>query len=299
VEAERMQKPDPRRLAELKKSRKEAKEQLGMLIRTFKGEDEELIRDELNEFRGQLSKLDARIAEEKKFLEQVINLPSEEEAYEIFSGFSEILLSVTSDPTDDELDMAREMVDLITGGRIEVYQQGEKKAKLGWLQVRLKVNMDVVLMHRVGIDDFTGTENEVELVIDIREEAPENPKIALARQLYDQDYFENEIAAKLKAGRASVCNWIRQSFAAEGKEKPDGYERRKRIEKARGLHHYQLISDEVFKLAESGVLLCEIAEQLNTNRDVITESLRYAYEKRGLPWLDGRARRKSLDRKSR
>ncbi len=144
-------------------------------------------------------------------------LPSETEAYEVLSDFSEVLRAITTDATDDELDKARELIGLLTGGRIDVYQCGEKKAQRGWLQVRLKVNLAAVLMDRSGIDDRSRDDNFAEIVVDVREDVPENPKIALARQLYDQDYFENEIAAELKAGRASVCNWIRQSFAAEGK----------------------------------------------------------------------------------
>lgn len=143
------------------------------------------------------------------------------------------------------------------------------------------------------------SDTEIELVVDIRQPEEVNPLIARARELYDADWFETEIANELKVSRCCIYKWLAQSFEADGMEKPNGHERRKRIEKERGLHHYQQISDEVFELAESGVLLCEIAERLNTNRDVITDSLRYAYEKRGLPWLDGRARRKSLDRKSR
>ena len=63
-------------------------------------------------------------------------------------------------------------------------------------------------------------------------------------------------------------------FADQGKEKPDGCQRRKRIEKARGLHHYQQISDEVFELYAAGLLLCEIAEKLGSRRDFFTDSLR-------------------------
>ena len=299
LETERMLKPDPGDLVRLKKDRKAAKDQLNMLIRTFSGGDEDLIRDDLDEIRNKLRKLNMQITQEQRHVDQIVSLPTEDEAREVLAALSDTLMAASLAPTDDELDKARELICLLTGGRIEFYQCGQKKAQLGWLQARFKVNLSAVLMNQASIEASEGDAGKVEIVVDIRKEVVVNPKIALARELYDQDLFENEIAKKLKAGRASVCNWISKSFEKEGKEKPDGYQRRKRIEKARGLHHYQQISDEVFELAESGVLLCEIAEKLKTNRDVITESLRYAYEKRGLPWLDGRARRKSLDRKSR
>lgn len=294
AEAGRMQKPDPSRLVNLKRERQLVKDQLGLLLQAFSGKDAGLVKDELNGIRSRLTRIDAEILMEQQFVDQVISLPSEAEAFRILSGFAEVLKSFSTDQNDDGLDRARELVGLLTGGRIEAYQCGPKKAKLGWLQVRFKVDLAAVL-----IDHVKGGQSAVELVVDVRQELPVNPKVALARELYDKDYFETEIAAELRAGRVSVCKWIQQSFAAEGTRKPDGYQRRKRIETARGLHHYQKISDEVFKLAESGILFGEIAERLKTNRDVITASLRYAHEMRNLPWLDGRARRKSLARKSR
>ena len=296
VAAEGMQKPDPSVLAKLKSERKQAKDQLGLLVQSFTGEDVKLVKDQLDEFRHRLTKLDSEIAKEQRLVDQVVALPSREEAYEILAGFSEVLKHFSTDGSDDELDKARELINLLTGGRVETYQCGQKKAEVGWLQVRFKIDLAAALL---GKDGLGNADNVTELVVDIREDAPVNPKIALAREMYDQDYFENEIAAELGASRASVNKWVRQSYEAEDKSKPNGYKRRKRIEKARGLHHYQQIGDLAFELEQSGLLICEIAEQLNTNRDVITAALREAYKKRGLSWLDGRARRKSLDRKSR
>ncbi len=159
------------------------------------------------------------------------------------------------------MDDARELIRILTGGRIDVYQQGEKKPKLGWVQARFTVNLAAVALNGPGI--AAPPESEIELVVDIRQpEETENPDIARARELYDADWFETEIAAELNVSRGCIFKWLAHSFEADGMDKPDGYERRKRIEKARGLHHYQLISDEVFELADSGILLCEIAERL-------------------------------------
>ena len=295
---ETMRTPDPGRLAELQKQRTPLTGRLEMVIDTFTGQDANLVQDKLQEIRGQLARLDSEIARERRIVDQVVSIPSEEEARLALSRFSEVLKEVSSGSSDDELDKARELIALLTGGRIEVYQCGRKKPKAGWLQLRFRVCIAAALGDQVDVGEWNDS-NSIELVIDVKEEPKVNPKIAKARELYDLDYFENEIATELQAGRASVCKWIRQSFEEQGVDKPDGYARRKRIEQARGLHHYQQISDEVFELAESGILLGEIAKRLNINRDVVTDSLRYAREKRGLPPLDGRTRRKSLDSKSR
>ena len=129
----------------------------------------------------------------------------------------------SNDPTDGKLDSARELIRLLTGGRIEAYQCGEKKAKQGWLQVRFKVNLTAALTNQVGVDEFAES-NAVALVVDIREKLSENTKMTRARQLYDDDHFENEIAVELGSSRARICKLIRQSFEGDGFKKPDGYQ---------------------------------------------------------------------------
>lgn len=299
AEFERMAQPDATRLESLRAERNRKRSQLDLVISNFTGGDEHLVQDQLQQLRSELNRLDTEITVEQRLVEQVVELPTANQIRESLSQFSTILVQATECPSDEQLDEARELIRIVTGGRIDVYQKGEKKAKLGWLQVRFKVNLAAVALHGNIFNPSSSANDEIELVVDIQQPSEANPMIAKARELYDADKFETEIAEELDVSRGCIFKWLAQSFEADGIEKADGYKRRKRIETARGLHHYQLISDQVFELADSGVLLCEIAERLKTNRDVITESLRYAYQKRNLPWLDGRARRKSLDRKSR
>jgi hypothetical protein len=297
AEIDKLQQRDPSRLNHLQRQRKKSKDQLDLVIQNFTGEDVALVKDQLTRLRSELSRLDSEIASERRLVDQDTQMPTTNEIRETICRLSTILMSAIEDEESDEFDLARELIRLLTGGHIEMVQQGEKTAQRGWLQARMKINLAAVALRDCpgGIE----TSSEIELVVDIQRPKTLDPAIAEARILYDQDLFEHEIAQRMGRSRANVQQLLQKSFDAEGVPKPDGYERRKRIEKARGLHHYQLISDEVFELAESGVLLCEIAERLKTNRDVITESLRYAYEKRDLHLLDGRARRKSLDHKSR
>lgn len=126
-----------------------------------------------------------------------------------------------------------------------------------------------------------------------------DPRIAQACELYEQGKFETEIAKELDVSRGLVFKWLKQSFEAEGRDKPNGYERRKQLDAQREMNNYQIPSDEVFELAESGKKLQDIAVRQNTNRDVSTKSWNCACEKRGLPLLDGRTRRKSLPHKPR
>ena len=297
--ANELQRPDPNALITLEGKRKQVKSQLELLLASFSGDDIDLVKEQMASIRSELARVDSDIAKNQRLLSKTVNVPTEDEARKLLQKFGEALkhFSFKSDGVD--LDQARQIIRLVTGGRIDAYQCGEKAARKGWCQLRFNVNPAALLYDAAAMPAEREDDAVVPIVIDVREDAVVNPKIALARELYDQDLFENEIAERLGSGRASICNWIRASFAAEGKLKPDGYQRRKRIEAARGLHHYQKISERVFQLAESGMKLQDIAELLESNRDVVAKALNYAREQRSLPPMDGRTRRKDLSRKPR
>ena len=299
IAAKQLQQPDPDKLKGLEGERKQVKGKLELLLNNFSGDSGNLIKDQLASIRSELTRLDSDIAMHQRLESKLVSVPTKQEARSLLLKFGQVLKHYAFKSDGEELDQARQIIQLITGGRIDTFQRGEKAAQRGWCQLRFNVNPAALLYDAAAIPAELEGGESVTLVIDIRKESPVNPKIAKARELYDQDFFENEIAEKLGAGRASVCNWIRASYKAEGKTKPDGYQRRKRIEAARGLHHYQKISDQVFELAESGMKLQDIAELLKTNRDVITKAYQYAREQRGLPPLDGRTRRKDLPRNPR
>jgi len=292
--AKQLQQPDPDTLKKLEGQRKQVKGQLDLLLTNFSDDSIKLIEDKLAEIRCELTRLDTEIVKHQRLVSKVVSVPTETEARELLKDYGKALKHFAFNSDGEDLDQARRIIQLVTGGRIDAFQRGEKAAQRGWCQLRFYANPAALLYDAAAIPAEVEDCGGVPIVIDIRKEAKVNPKIAMARELYDQDLFENEIAEKLGSGRASVCNWIRESYAAEGKSKPDGYKRRKRIEAARGLHHYQKISDQVFELAESGMKLQDIAELLETGRDVITKAYQHAREQRGLPPLDGRTRRKDL-----
>ena len=59
------------------------------------------------------------------------------------------------------------------------------------------------------------------------------------------------------------------------------------------------ILEQAMELWDRGLLNCQIANILNTNRDIITKTIRLGCERRGTPLTDGRTRRKGLAYKGR
>ena len=146
-----LQRPDPSVMKKLRSEQKKVKGRLKLLLSTFKGDTSELVEEELHELQGDLARI-SHATEKQKLLDQaVVSIPTEGEAAELMMNFDKVLRHFVFNCDGEELDQARRIIELVTGGRI------------------------------------------------------------------------------------SVCNWIRDSFEAEGKTKPDGRKRRKRIEAARGL----------------------------------------------------------------
>jgi len=294
-----LQKPDANTLKILKAERKKVKSRLKLIMSSFSGDEEELVKEELATIRSDLARIDRDEKTHQLLTEQAVSIPTKDAAREMLMDFASVLKHFSFKSDGEELDRARELVRIITSGRIEAYQRGEKAAQKGWCQLRFTVCPAALLIDQVLLTSDRDELDKIEIVLDIVERKVVDPRIAQARALYDEGKFETEIAKEFGVSRGTMFKWIKLSFEAEGRKKPNGYERRKQLETARELHHYQIISDEVFELAESGMHLQEIAEHFRTNRDVITKSHNYARKKRGLPPLDGRTRRKSLPRKPR
>ena len=120
-----------------------------------------------------------------------------------------------------------------------------------------------------------------------------------ARQMYEDDMLEVDIARSLGVSQSRVTALLKQSFSETGDELPDGRTRRSRLAKKSTVPaKFEQLADEVMMLYEKEMLLMEIAEALSCNRDTVTAAIRFWHESRGLPVPDGRTRRKSLKRKA-
>jgi len=280
--------------------RKQLRAKLDALLESFSGDSIEFVKDRLAEIRSELTQVELGITNHKAVQDQLIEIPSEGEAREILKNFGNVLLD--SDLTADgkELDQARSIISMLTGGRIDAYQCGEKKAQKGWLKVNFTVNPSWLLLRGASISGDTTDADTIPIEIEIKKKPTEiDPRIAQARELYDAGKLETEISRRLGVSRSLVYKWIKISFNSEGVEKPNGYERRKQIEAVRELHHYQQISESIFELAASGMKLHELAERHGVHADTVIKAWTYARAQRELPQIDWRNRPTDWRRKPR
>ena len=150
-----------------------------------------------------------------------------------------------------------------------------------------------------GNGNETGTDNLAEeIVIDFVNPDPLDAEAEKAKELYDLGIMNIENARRLGCSKSTATKRIKHWFESRGEQMPDGRIRRSELKcKHSDPPMYQRISDEVKQLCDDGLLLGEIAERLNCDRNTITKARVFWYESRGLEVTDGRARRKSLPRK--
>jgi predicted site-specific integrase-resolvase/predicted transcriptional regulator len=191
----------------------------------------------------------------------------------------------------------------LVGGRIpleEVRPQKGRPYLRGKMTLRVSDATKLLLGKSVAesvIDD----KGDIVVYIDFKDP---DPMIAFtklsdqAKALYDEDLMNAEIAKSLGVSRSMVTKLLHHWFDSRGLVMPDGRSRRAKLaRKHMEQPYYRQVSDRVKQLMDQGLLLGQIAEVIGCDRNTVTSAARFWYESRGLEYLDGRARRKSLDRK--
>jgi hypothetical protein len=134
-----------------------------------------------------------------------------------------------------------------------------------------------------------------EVTIDIREPSPAEERADQVKALYDEEWTNSVIAARLGLN----LNQVRQALVAwyqqRGLPTPDNRSRRNARRAPDGWRpKYQVIAPDMMRLAAEGLLLHEIAKLLHCDRTTVKKAMEYWYASQGQTAPDGRARRKSV-----
>ncbi len=219
--------------------------------------------------------------------------PTAEWVAERLSNLSEVFTQATPAA-------AHALRDLV-GGAIVVHEIREAGRKRHYLQGRFSISSGSIAKAIVGLTGPGGGQLAAdglteEIVIDFREPASIVAESEQAKALYDQGLMNAEIAKQMGCARSRVTQLLKFWFESRGLEMPDGRSRRSTLKKQHlAPPMYQEIADPVMALYEEGLLLGDIAEQLECDRNTVTSAIRWWHEERGLPVPDGRSRRKELD----
>jgi DNA invertase Pin-like site-specific DNA recombinase len=295
-EAVRLQAPDPARLEALRQREQKLSRQIQFLL-VDAGETEA---DRLESARV-LQALRCQRAGTVAELECLrggghdVAIPTEQEVRDLLGQLGQILAAAVDPEAHQERAAARAVLRILTGGRIELYQQGERRPQRGWLQGRFRVRLLPYLLEQVSGSKEAGLQGPgVEMVIDYRELAQEE-EVERAKQLYDRGLLNQQIAAALGCGRNWVTKLLHRWFAARGLAMPDGRKRRATLPRKQGsAARYEQLADEAKGLWDEGLADVQIATRLGCSPPTVAAAVAHWHASRGLPAPSQAARRAAL-----
>jgi hypothetical protein len=297
LEAEALQKPDPTRLTELKKCEERLTQQIKFILgnagETQAEQDESAV--ELRRLRAERTRLEAERSALEGRDRQPHELPDEAQILSLLAEMGDILGAAATGADSEGFGAAREVIELLIDGRIELTQQGERKPQRGWLRGRFRVNVLNGLVGKLLGETRVAGESAAVVEIDFRDPPEVEQWVDRVKGLYDRGLLVKAIAAELGINRNLVRDALAVWFARRGERSPDGRSRRAQLER-KHLEPplYQRVAERVKELETQGRLLQDIASELGLALNTVTRALAFWRDNNGEEREDGRSRRKRL-----
>lgn len=298
--AEAAQRPDPQAAARVRHELNQLERAVALTRRTVGESEEEQAEAErtIRELQGEAAGLRAELARLESAGSRVPRVPTVEEILALLAAAAERLTAAAASDDPEVIAQARRILELVTDGRIELEQHGERRPHRGWLRGRFRVRLLTYLVEQCG-GDSAGDEG-AEVTVDFRRPSPRDAAAESAWRLREQGLLNVEIGERLGCSRAKVTKLLKHAAALRGVPYEDGRRRRGDAErKNRTPPKYVRMAAEVGRMVNEGLLLAEIADRLELDRNTVTKAYNLYRRQQGLPPLDGRARRKLLDHKNR
>jgi len=228
-------------------------------------------------------------------------VPGEEEVAGMLEELEQILVraAVGNDPED--AGMVRTILELLTGGRIEIVQGPVKAKRRGWVIARFRLRLLCTSLTRlqsgVLMDEDLGTE----MTVEIRNDTIAEQFADRVHELAEQGMLITAIGEKLGIERHQVTDALQIWHERRGLSAPvDGRIRRAEMpQKLLKPPVFQAIAEEVKLLYDQGFLIEDIATKVGRIKDTVRSALKFWFSSRGEEMPDGRNRRKTLERKQR
>jgi site-specific DNA recombinase len=301
-QAEAAQQSDPRRLAQLRACDQQLTRSIEFTRKNVgeSKEDQAEAAQAIKKFLAERASVRAEIKRIEETSNKPITVPSEAEVRETLGRLGDLFAAAMVEIPDEQAGNVRAIIDMLTGGRIFLYQQGDREPQAGWLQGRFHVRLVSVLTEQVTDVPSTEVDEGVEVVIDYKRPDPFEEEAEQAWELYKQDKLNLQIAVELNCSKSKVTRLLKHSAEKHGETLVDGRSRRAKLaQKHMEPPLYQQIVTPVMKRWTDGMLIEEIAEELGVDRNTVTKVVAHWHTSQGQPVPDGRTRRKQLARKTR
>lgn len=287
TEAERAQQPDPKQIEDLRRREYQLSRQIQFLLDNAgeTADDQRESAKKLRELRRQRTETIDQIKLNE--IPQNVKVPNEEDVQDVLTKLGDALAAAADGKLGDEIGTVRRIIMMLTGGRIELYQQGERKAYQGWLEGRCRMHL-LQYVASAAVDTVINCDDPgIEVVIDFRQPIPLDELADQAKALEDQGLLIKDIADRLHVERNRVTKALKRWYSQHGLEQPDGRTRRSTLSvKQSDSPVYKKIADEAKKLSDEGASDVQIAAQLKCSAPTVVNAISHWYSERGLPVPD-------------
>ena len=209
MQAAAIQRPDGAEVDRLEKAVARLTRQIDFNMRNpgETEEDEKEIADTLRNLRRERKGLQDQLGMIKAAAAEPVRVPTEPEVMSLLDNFLDILQRAATGQLGDDQDAARDILETLTGGRIDMYQQGERTPMHGWLQGRFTVRILDVLVEKLAGVRPTADGEGIEVIIDFKRPRKTDTDADEAVRLWVDGSMSKEIAKQLGSARAMsvVC----------------------------------------------------------------------------------------------
>lgn len=299
-EAAALQRPDPERLAELRTRADQLSRKISFNQRNVgdTAEDQQETARLIKDLRDQRNATLAELKSLEAGLSRTIRIPTADETRRLFAELDQLLTGAATSSSEAKTGQAREVIKLLTGGRIDLHQQGERRRHGGWLQGRFQMRLLPFLVNQAigrSATDIAGSYAATEVRIDYRDQTLREWEGQRAKDLYDQGLMNKEIATQLGCGRNWVTKLLQGWFGAHDQPLMDGRQRRSTLlHKQMKPTMYVQLADRAKALWDQGLADVQIAARLNCSPPTVVAAVEHWHRSRGLEPPSHAARRAAL-----
>ncbi|MDG3008376.1 hypothetical protein, partial [Paludisphaera mucosa] len=186
----------------------------------------------------------------------------------------------------------REVVDMLTGGRVDLVQMGGREPKRGWLRGTFRLRLP-------GVPAPGADAAGEEVAIDFREPPPYELYADAVKEAYDRGLLYKAIAAELGITRNMTYKALGHWYGSRGLPEPDGRSRRATLaEPTLEPAPFIRMADDALRLCDLGLPYGDIAARLGCDRTTAVKAIQHACGLVGRVVPDGRTRRRLLNRRA-
>jgi site-specific DNA recombinase len=283
-----IQRPDMSEIDELEILIDDLKRKIDFNLRNPGETDEDLKEsaDAVRRHRADRAEAHNRVALMRARAGEPVRVPSEAEVQAMLQHLADVLRSAAAGQLGDEESAgARDVLQLLTGGRIEMYQQGERREMGGWLQGRFTVRFLDVLVEKITGASPAKEGDGIDVMIDFKRPRKTDSDADKAVRIWLDGHMSKEIATQLGLGETYVSRLLRIGAERMGTTlEALKVQRKTRPANPSRAPGYQRIADNVKKLWWDDLNpYAVVARELHCSTTTVNAAIAFWFESRGLP----------------